>query len=294
MPKNSERRATVTWLMPLGTLVQFMLPRWAVTPAAGIAAALMHRFFRKGRARVEENLRHVLGPDTPEPEIHAATRRLFVHYVLNIMDLMRLPVLKRRVRALVEFDPRRVDRMMAQGRGLMIVTSHLGNWDLAGAFIAASGYPISAVYEPVPGGWAKTFNRYRGATAMETIPMTNRPGIARALLRHRMLALLSDRDLTGNGVLCPAFDSYRYYPKGPAAYTLRLKPPLTVAACVFQHRPGRPPYLMDYRPLEFTPSGDTDADVSAFTRAIADAVNSMIRQYPDQWLVFNGGWRRQP
>ena len=189
---------------------------------------------------------------------------------------------------------RLADRLMAAGRGLMIVTAHIGNWDIAGTCIAASGYPISAVYEPVPRGWARTFNRYRGATAMETIPTTNRSGIARALLRHRMLALLSDRDVTGNGMLCPAFDSYRYYPTGPAAYTLRLKPLLIVACCVFQHKPGRPPYRMDYRPLEFTPSGDVKADVPAFTRVIADAVNGMIRKYPDQWLVFNADWQHKP
>jgi KDO2-lipid IV(A) lauroyltransferase len=294
MPRNRERQAAVTWLMPLGTLIQFMLPRWAVVPVAGLAGAAMHRFFHKGRARFEENLRHVLGPGTPEPEIHAATRRLCVHYVLNILDLLRVPVLKRRVTTLVEFDPRISDRWMADGRGLVIVTGHLGNYELAGTYMAASGYPISAVIEPVPHGWARTFNRYRGATAMETIPTTNRSGIARALLRHRMLALVSDRDITGNGILCPAFDSYRYYPKGAAAYTLRLKPRLIVACCVFQHKPGRPPYLIEYEPLEFTPSGDMDADVSAFTRAIADAVNGMIRKHPDQWLVFNAGWQQKP
>jgi KDO2-lipid IV(A) lauroyltransferase len=280
--------------MPLGTLVQFMLPRWAVVPIAGFVGTVMHRFSHKGRARFEENLRHILGPGTPEPEIHAATRRLFVHYVLNTLDLLRLPVLKRRVATLAEFDRRATDRMMAEGRGLVIITGHLGNWDLAGAFLSAIGYPISAVTEPVPGGWAKTFNRYRGATAMETIPTTNRSGIARALLRHRMLALVSDRDLTGNGILCPAFDSYRYYPKGPAAYTLRLKPRLIVACFVFQHKPGRPPYRVYYEPLDFAPSGDMQADVDAYTRVIAEAVNGMIRKFPDQWLVFNAGWQPKP
>ena len=294
MPRNRERQAAVTWLMPLGTLIQFMLPRWAVVPVAEIAGAIMHRFFHKGRARFEENLRHVLGPDTPEREIRAGSRRLCVHYVLNILDLLRIPVLKRRITTLVEFDRRVTDRFMADGRGLVIVTAHLGNYDLAGAFLAACGYPISAVIEPVPGGWARTFNRYRGETAMETIPLTNRSGIARALLRHRMLALVADRDLTGNGIICPAFDSYRSYPRGPAAYTLRLKPGLMVACCIFQHKPGRAPYLVEYVPVEFTPSGNTDADVDAYTRVIVKAVNGMIRRHPDQWLVFNAGWQQKP
>jgi lauroyl/myristoyl acyltransferase len=294
MPRSKERRAAITWLMPLGTIVQFMLPRWAVVRIARAVAELTYRLNRKGRERLMDNCRHILGPGTPESEIRATTRRLFLHYVLNVLDVMRVPVIKRRVRALVEFDARLVDRLMAEDRGLMVVTGHIGNHDLAGVYMAASGYPISAVVEPVPGGWVKTFNRYRGATAMETIPIPDRRAMIRALHRHRMLALVSDRDLTGNGILCPAFDAYRYYPRGAAAYSLRFNAPLIVAGMVFQHEPGRRPYRMVYKPVEFTPTGDANADVTAFARRIAAELNDLIRRFPDQWLVFNAAWQQKP
>jgi len=294
MPRNKERRAAITWLMPLGTLVQFMLPRWVMVRVARLAGTLAYRLNRRGRERLMENCRHVMGAEAAESEVKATVRRLFIHLITNYLDLLRTPVLKRRVTMLVEFDPRLADRLMAENRGLMVVTGHIGNHDLAGVYIAASGYPISAVYEPVPGGWARVFNRYREATAMETIPVSDRKAMARALLRHRMLALVSDRDVTGNGMLCPAFDSYRYYPKGAAAYTLRLKLPIIVAACLFQHEPGRRPYNLYYRQLHFTPTGDMNADVSAFTMEMADALNGIIREHPDQWLVFNGAWQQKP
>ena len=280
--------------MPLGTLVQFVLPRWVIVRIARVAGALTYRFNRKGRERFMENCRHVLGPGASESEIRATTRRLFFHYVLNILDLLRVPVMKRRVTALVELDPLEVDKMMAKDRGIVVVTGHFGNYDLAGVFMGASGYPMSAVVEPVPRGWAKTYNRYRGATAMETIPIQNRKAMIRALHRHRLLALVSDRDLTGNGLLCPAFDSYRYYPKGAAAYSLRFNTPLLIAGMMFQHGPGRRPYRMVYKPVEFTPTGDTNADVTALTRLIADEISDLIRRVPDQWLVFNGAWQQKP
>jgi lauroyl/myristoyl acyltransferase len=294
MPKSKERRAAITWLMPLGTILQFMLPRWVVARIARAAAELTYRLNHKGRERLMENCRHILGPGTPEPELRSTTRRLFLHYVLNVLDVMRVPVMKRRVRALVEFDPRLADRLMAEDRGLMVVTGHIGNYDLAGVYMAASGYPISAVIEPVPGGWARTYDRYRGATAMETIPIPDRRAMIRALRRHRMLALVSDRDLTGNGILCPTFDSYRYYPRGAAAYSLRFRTPLIVAGLVFQHEPGRPPYRMVYKQLDFTPTGNTDADVAAFAQQIAAELNDLIRRFPDQWLVFSAGWQPRP
>jgi Kdo2-lipid IVA lauroyltransferase/acyltransferase len=280
--------------MPLGTLIQFMLPRWFMVKIARLAGTLVYHLNRRSRERLMDNCRHVMGKDTPEPEIRACARRILVHLVTNYLDLLSVPVLKRRVTKLVEFDRRLADRLMAEDRGLVVVTGHIGNHDLAGVCMAARGYPMSAVFEPVPGGWAEAFNRYRGATAMETIPVSDRRAMARALLRHRMLALVSDRDVTGNGMLCPAFDSFRYYPKGAAVYTLRLKMPVVVAACLFQHKPGRRPYNLYYRSLEFTPSGDRDADVAAFTMMIADALNGIIREHPDQWLVFNAAWQQQP
>ena len=271
-----------------------MLPRRVMVRIARVAGAIAYRLDRKGRERFMENCRHILGPGTPETEIRATTRRLFFHYILNILDLLRVPVIKRRVAALVEMDPSVVDRMMAENRGMVVVTAHIGNYDLAGVVMAAGGYPMSAVVEPVPGGWAETYNRYRGATAMETIPIQNRKAMIKALHRHRMLALVSDRDLTGNGLLCPAFDSYRYYPKGAAAYSLRFKIPLIVAGLVFQHEPGRRPYRMVYKQLDFTPIGNMDADATALTRLIASEINDLIRRFPDQWLVFRAGWQQKP
>ncbi len=294
MPGSKERRAAITWLMPLGTIVQFMLPRWVVVRIARPAGVLAYLLNRKGRERLMDNYRHILGPGTPESEIRAATRRLFYHYVLNVLDLMRVPVMKRRVTALVEFDPRVAGRLMAEGRGLLVVTGHIGNYDLAGVYLAAKAYPISAVIEPVPGGWAKTYNRYREATAMETIPIPDRRAMIRALHRRRMLALVSDRDLTGNGILCPAFDAYRYYPRGAAVYSLRFNAPLIVAGVVFQHEPGRRPYRVVYKSLEFAPTGDIDADIDAFARQIAAELNDLIRRFPDQWLVFKAGWQPKP
>lgn len=292
MPGKKERRAAVTWLMPLGTLVQFMLPRWVMVRIAHVAGALAYRWNRKGRERLRENCRHVLAPGTPDSEIEATARRLFFHYVLTVLDLVRVPVMKRRVTALVEFDPREVDRL-AENRGVVVVTGHIGNHDLAGVYMAANGYPMSAVVEPVPHGWAETYNRYRSATTLETIPIPDRKAMIRALHRHRLLALVSDRDLTGNGILCPAFDSCRYYPRGAAAYSLRFKAPLLVAALVFQHEPGRRPYRMVYKQVRFSPTGNTDADVSAFTRLMAAELNDIIRRFPDQWLVFRADWQQR-
>lgn len=278
--------------MPMGTLVQFMLPRWVVKPIASFAGLLAWRFNHRQRRRLEQNLRHILGASTPETTIRASCRRTFQNLVMNYLDLLRGPVLRRRLTTLCEFDPTVLDSVMSQGRGLMLVTGHIGNWDFAGAFLAALGYPISAVVEPIPGGWTKTFNRYRSVTSLETIPIPDRRAIARALQNRRLLALVSDRDLTGRGLLLPAFDATRSYPKGPAAYALRFGTPIVIGYLLFQDKPGHPPYYACIEPpLQFVPTGNNEADVERLTAVLAERLNRVIARYPEQWLVFNAGWQ---
>ncbi|MEO0077371.1 MAG: lysophospholipid acyltransferase family protein [candidate division WOR-3 bacterium] len=287
-----KRGLALTWLMPLCTLIQFMLPRWVVVPVARFVGWVLYHLNSRQRLRLIENYQHILGPQTTPQSLQDCALRAMIHLAVGYADLLRVPVMKRRVSQIAEFDGRHIDAVLSQGHGAVLVTPHLGNWDLAGVFMGARGYPISAVVEPIPRGWTTTFNRYRNATKMETIPIPDHRAITIALERKRLLALVADRDLTGRGIALPAFDGVRSYPKGPAVYALRHRLPVVVGYFVHQHRPGRPPYIGAIDPpLSFEPSGNMDADIVSFTRLIAHELNQLIARHPDQWLVFNAGWQ---
>ena len=161
--------------------------------------------------------------------------------------------------------------------------------------VTACGYPLSAVVEPVPAGWSRTFNRYRSQTNLETISMRDHEGMNRALTSGRVFTLVADRDLTGRGLPCPAFGATRSYPRGPAAYALRHNLPVVIGYFVFNHEPGRPPYLAATQPpLDFRPTGEMNRDIEELTRLIAARLNQAIARYPDQWLVFRAGWKETP
>lgn len=278
--------------MPVATCFQFFLPRWFVVPLARLAGRLAFRLNRGQRERICVNLRHTLGPAASEGQVESAARRTFEHLAASYADMLRAPVLRKRVTGLADFDRTGLDQMMASGKGGVLVTGHIGNWDLAGVYLTALGYPLSAVVEPIPAGWTRTFNRYRCLTDMEAIPIPDRPAIARAIARRRLLTLVADRDLTGHGVPCPAFGAVRSFPRGPAAYALKYDLPVCIGFFVFQSKPGRPPYFGRVDPpLRFKPTGNTAADIETFTRLIANRLNEFIRQYPDQWLAFRAGWQ---
>jgi len=292
MASKVKRRSHVTWLMPTVTCLQFFLPRWLVLPLARLGGRLSYRFSHKQRERVLKNLRHILGAEASERELERTARRTFERLVVGYADMLRAPVLKRRAATFGVLDLTNLDRALASGKGAILVTGHIGNWDLAGVFLSALGYPLSAVVEPIPAGWTKTFNRYRCLTEMEAIPIPERRAIASAIQRRRILTLVADRDLTGNGIVCPAFDAKRAFPKGPAAYALKYKLPVVIGYFVFADQKGKPPYYAQIDPaIDFKPSGNMTKDISDFTHIIADSLNEVIGRYPDQWLAFRADWQ---
>jgi len=286
-----QRKSPITWLMPLGTLVQFFIPRWVAAIAARLAGPVVYRLDRTGREVLRDNLHRILGPSTTETQVTEAACRTYSNLLMNYFDLVRGPVIKRRVVDLVEYDDTWLDQVIGREGNVLIVTGHIGNWDLAGVFLTALGYPLSAVVEPVPAGWTETFNRYRRLTNMKTIPIPERESIHRAIRDKRILTLVADRAISGRGVRCPSFGAHRVFPRGPAAYALRFGLRVVIGYLVFQNRPGHPPYLGVAEPLDYQTTGNLEQDIVDLTRAVAARLNEVISRYPDQWLVFNPRWQ---
>lgn len=288
---KKTRNLAITWLMPIGTILQFMLPRWFTTKVARFLGEIAYILNAGKRAKLIENYRHILGVTANDSKLNLIARRAFVNLAVFYADLLRLPVMKKKVIHLVKFDKQNLEKALKPNRGLILVTAHIGNWDLAGVFLTALGYRVSAVVEPIPRGWTKTFDRYRRIFAMETIPIPEHNRINNAIKQGRIVALVADRDLTGHGILCPAFDAFRSFPKGPAVYALRHRVPLLFGYLVYQKKKNNPPYLgIIEPPIEFRPTSDMDRDIEELTKLIATRINHVISLYPDQWLVFNAAW----
>lgn len=288
---KKKRRAAVTWLLPLGTILQFFLPRWVVLPLARFAGKIVYATNHRQRTRVLENLRHILGPAVSQNELTRIARRTFENLVICYLDMMRGPILKRRIRNWVEYRPGNIEKGLSQGKGAILVTGHIGNWDLAAVFLTAYGYPLTAVVEPIPAGWTETFNRYRCLDEMEAIPIPERVRIVDAIRRRRLLALVADRDLTGHGIICPSFNARRSFPRGPAAYALKYDLPVLIGYYVLQNRPGHPPYYAHVDPpLQLCRTENLTADIENYTRLIAARLDQIVSQYPDQWFAFRAGW----
>lgn len=138
-----------------------------------------------------------------------------------------------RIRSTVEvFNRSTFDTLIARGEGLVIALPHSGNWDHAGAFFSADGHPVVTVAEHLkPERLFRKFLAYREAMGMEVLDLDGRvtKTLQDRLREGRLVALVSDRDLSASGVEVSFFGRRAKFPAGPAKLALETGAPLITA-----------------------------------------------------------------
>lgn len=183
---------------------------------------------------------------------------------------------------------------MAAGRGVIVVTGHIGNWELGGAYVAARGLPIAAIYR---GMQNPLFDAYlagtRAALGMETIRDASAVRrVPRALAEGHAVAFLSDQDALGlASTFVPFFGRPARTPRGAGVFALRLDVPVFFAACT--RRPDGL-YRFSFTEVPVVRTGDREADVDRLVLACNHALEDEIRRVPGQYFWHHRRWKRQP
>ncbi len=246
------------------------------------------------RATVAANQARVLGLDPDSHLVASATKEAFALYARYWFDTFRLRVLppaevnRRTTMEAVE----NLDRALEAGRGCITVLPHMGNWDLAGHWLAVNDYPIVSVAEELrPKRLSDLFLRHREALGMKIIQLAADSGVGRqltALLKQNwVVALVADRDFSGRGVEVEMFGAGRRLPAGPALLSLTTGAPILVCPVWTTARGWR---IRIGSPLEVQRSGDTRADVAALTALMAAEFERAIAARPVDWHMFQPAW----
>ncbi len=256
--------------------------------------ALSLRSWRKNerrRAVVRENLRPVVGPT----ELDAVVRDAFLMYGRYWMETFRMQDLSREELA-ARFTGEGLevlDQIHKRGRGGVLATLHLGNWDAGGRWVAER-WPLTVVVEVLrPKMLFDRFVEHRRSLGMTIIPLV-RDGDATARCLERIqagdyVALVSDRDLSGSGVPVRMFGRTTKMPAGPAVLALRAGVPL-IPACIYQHPEGGAWHTWVMDPIDDGITGETPENVAALMQRVAEAFERMIAREPAQWHAWQRMW----
>jgi KDO2-lipid IV(A) lauroyltransferase len=247
------------------------------------------------RAVVERQVRAAF-PVLPESEVLRIARASYAHLGRTSIETALLPAYSRQ-QVLAMFE--RIEgadvlaRARARGKGLLLVSGHLGNWELAGSFVAASGVPIEAVARGMEN---PLFDRYitrtrhsLGMTIIHDADAVRR--VPRATREGKAVAMLVDQGAVGlASSWVPFFGRQAKTPRGPAVFALRLGAPVVFATALRQPS-GK--YIMYYEEVPVTPTGDLEADVDRIVADYTSTLERWIRRAPEQYFWHHRRWKHQ-
>ena len=182
----------------------------------------------------------------------------------------------------------------AQGRGVILVGGHLGNWELSAAYIAARGLPVDGIAMHMANPLSdRFFQRTRERLGVGVIFDDQAVrAVPRALRAGRGVGFLSDQSAKGlASTITPFFGRPARTPRGAAVFALRDDLPMIFVAALRQPD-GR--YLAHFEPVPVVRTGDRDADVEATVVAYTQVLERLVRAHPEQYFWQHRRWKGQP
>ncbi len=294
-PWQRRKNHLIYWGVRALVAVLTRLPYIVVKIAARSLAWLALILAEKERRRALTNLASAMPKLSPR-ERRRIVRGMFLHLGECAAEALCLPrfIVGATAVRLAEAERRVFDEAVAEGKGVVVVCGHIGNWELFGQVTAHAGYDITAIAKP-------TYDpRLTRLVAMARtrfglkIIWRGTERAAREMLavfrRGGLLALLIDQDTKVQGDFAPFFGRQAYTATAPATLALRFDAPLVVA---WSHRVAGGHALRVER-VEYAPSGDRAADVLGLTALLNAKLEGAIRAHPEQWVWMHERWRRTP
>ncbi|CAM5301498.1 MULTISPECIES: phosphatidylinositol mannoside acyltransferase [Streptomyces] len=248
----------------------------------------------KGVLRLEANLARVV-PDAGPERLSELSRAGMRSYLRYWMESFRLPAWSdARIRD--GFEPDGLHHLtdgLAAGKGVILALPHLGNWDLAGAWVTRDlGVPFTTVAERLrPETLYDRFVAYREGLGMEVLPHTGGSAfgtLARRLRAGGLVCLVADRDLSASGVEVEFFGDTARMPAGPAILAQQTGAPLLPVTLWFDSTPVMKGRV--HPPVEVPGAGDRAGRTSLMTQALADAFAEGIADHPEDWHMLQRLW----
>lgn len=236
-------------------------------------------------------------PDRAPQEVQALARAAYAHLGRSAIETALLPTVGRAgVLGMVEsvqgFEL--LERAVAAGNGAILVTGHLGNWELAGAYVAARGIPMDVIVRtqanPLFDAYLNTTRSELGMTVVRDRDAVRRT--PRSLREGRAVAFVADQGVMGlASSFVPFFGRPAKTPRGAAVFAMRYRVPTLFVAALRQ--PGGQ-YRVEVEQIPVIDTGDREADVDAIVARYTAVLERWVRSAPEQYFWHHRRWRRQP
>ncbi len=287
-----------TWLgFKVGRIAVRIFPRRFLLYGAEALAKLGFYLFQRYRKRSIRNLTIALG-DRLDPRQIAATvqgsLRNFFRDFVEIGFALEAPL--EEIRAEIVLRGREhLEATLAKGKGIIILSGHLGNFFLLGTRLAIEGYPTYVLVNPPQDpSFRELLDRYRLKIRQRTIHARPRrqasSKMVQVLRGNGIVIAIADEYRSGSGVHVQFFGRTVLARRGPA--TLALRTGAAIVPAYLIRDPSDRLILIVEPEMDLLRSGDIKRDVRENTLRITQWVEGVVRSYPDQWNWMNIHWKQ--
>lgn len=277
-------------------LFTLLVPRWMVPPFAFLSAVVSYLLAVEQRRGTRRNLRVVTG----QSNVEALLLSTFYKYCRNWADVMLMIRLHGdRLQNLIgrRSVQKPLDDALAAGTGAILVSPHLGNWELGGLGLADLGYRLNVLTFREPDQKVNELReRVRGERGIGIIyvdrddssPLAVIEAI-NALRRNEIICLLGERDGSSNSIEIDFFDRPTAFPVGAAYLALASGAPVIP---VFVPLEGSRYSTLMEAPIFFKGGhGVHSQAIRTGMEALVRVFETYIKRYPDQWYNFFDFWK---
>ncbi|MEA3489900.1 MAG: lysophospholipid acyltransferase family protein [Candidatus Omnitrophota bacterium] len=292
----------------IGFYLTRIMPRKMCYAIAELVARGYYLFASRDKEELRANLEVILGEDVDENTIERCILNVFRNFAKHLADFFKFQKITGDfISENIEISGLEyIEECLSEGKGVILVALHLGNWEMGGAVMPALKYPFNAiVLEHANPRINDFFKKRRSIHGVRGIPVRQRsvddPGSIpvsvqikecfRVLRNKELLVIVGDKDYTSTGIHVDFFGKKALMPKGPAAFSLKTGAPIIMSAFV---RKKDDRFMLCFEPpIRYSGTGDYENDLRELMKKYLGLFEKYIRKYPDQWYAFKKIWDQQ-
>lgn len=250
---------------------------------------------------VLQNIKKLYGDNPDKHEIRRIARRCYQHTTMTFAEIIISPSFsdKKILSLFGHMEGEEYFKEVGSEQGsYFVVTGHLGNWELLGSYFVLRGVPLTVLARPLHNNlwdnYITTSRRKKGIQLLSTRESSRQ--IITHVREGRVVAFLVDQDARRNGIFVDFLGTPASTFAGPAIFMQRFKKPILPCFSVRTHN-GLHKIIFKSPILPIMKNGDypTDDDtIQQIVQQYTHVLESVIREYPEQYFWFHRRWKTKP
>lgn len=290
------KRFSIYVLVRAAAFILLFIPIRLAVFLGGFLGFLLFYLIKGERERAIENLSQAFKSEKTAPEIYYIAKKVFFNIGKSAAEFISFPKINKHNidRFVKAAGLEKLDRALQDKKGVIMLSCHLGNWELSAAYFGLKGYCLSAIARPLRyEKFDKLVNSYRISKGVRIIHRDNSfKKILLLLKANEIVGILPDQDIDAiDGVFVKFFGRDAYTPKGPVVLAMVSGAPILPVFCI---RKNGAHNLIVEDPIKLQISGDREKDIIVNTQKWTDIIEKYIREYPEQWVWMHRRWKTQP